>query len=328
MPAVDHNKPLYGSINSLERALKSGSDVNARNVSGWTMLHHAASIGNARMVRLLLDHGADPNTTATYQQTPLHILFDSFLKTKTRSNAVENTCLEIACLLIESGANVEAMDYKYHEPIGYLISNGSGKLCRAILQEPRVKKGIRLTIRKTLDAFLWTGITLGVIGDIQHCLDAGADVNARNHLGQTPLHKAAMNGYIDLARALLDSRAEVNARFPVNGFTPLHYASVKGYPEITALCLDHGANANARDNNSETPFHHACRWNFPAIARLLLERGANLTARTSNGYTGLDLLLAGEQKDPTGEIVALFRERAPDLVFSAFCTMDLGPGGL
>jgi len=74
--------------------------------------------------------------------------------------------------------------------------------------------------------------------------------------------------------------------------------------------------------------HSSRRWNFPDIARLLFDYGAKLKARTSNGYTGLDLLLACEQKGSPDEIITLFREQAPDLVFSAFCTMDLGPGGL
>ena len=100
---------------------------------------------------------------------------------------------------------------------------------------------------------------------------------------------------------------------------------MKGFREVAALCIDHGADPNARDNNSETPFHHACRWNFPDIARLLFSCGAKLTARTSNGHTGLDLLLASEQKNSTDEIVALYREYCPELVFSAFCTMDVKP---
>jgi len=327
--AVDDNKPLYGNIQSLGRALKSGADPNAKNEFGWAMLHHAANTGDVEMVKLLLSHGADPNALATWQgQTPLHIVFDSYLKTRKHTDTVECACREIACLLIEAGADVNAIDRKYREPIGYLISNTSAKLCRAIVQDPRVKKDVRIKIRKTLDAILWTEIKLGVAGQIQHALEAGANPNIRNHLGQAPLHWAAMKGRVDIARILLDVHAEANAQFPANGFTPLHYACMKGFREVAALCIDHGADPNARDNNSETPFHHACRWNFPDIARLLFSCGAKLTARTSNGHTGLDLLLASEQKNSTDEIVALYREYCPELVFSAFCTMDVKPGGL
>ena len=323
---VNANKPLYGNIQSLGRALKSGADPNVKNKFGWTMLHHAANAGDVEMIKLLLDHGADPNTPATWQgQTPLHIVFDSYLKTRKHTPAVERACVEIACLLIDHGADVNAIDHKYREPIGYLISNASGKVCRAILQDARVKKDIRMNIRKTLNAFLWTNMKLGVISEIQRVLAAGADPDTRNHLGRTPLHWAAMKGRVDIARILLDAHAETNAQFPANGSTPLHYACMKGSRAFAALCIDHGADVNARDNNSETPFHHACRWNFPNLARLLIENGAKLTARTSNGHTGLDLLLASEQKNSTDEIVALYREYCPELVFSAFCTMDVKP---
>ncbi|MDD3846999.1 MAG: ankyrin repeat domain-containing protein [Syntrophorhabdaceae bacterium] len=322
---VNANKPLYGSIRSLKRALEAGADVNARNESGWTMLHHAAAAGDVKMIKFLLESGAGVNARNHLGQTALHVIFDSFVKTRKHTDAVERACLEIACLLIDHGADVNAIDHKYHEPIGYLISNASGKVCRAILQDARVKKDIRMNIRKTLNAFLWTNMKLGVISEIQRVFAAGADPDTRNHLGQTPLHWAAMKGRVDIARILLDAHAETNAQFPANGFTPLHYACMKGFREVAALCIDHGADPDARDNNSETPFHHACRWNFPNLARLLIENGAKLTARTSNGHTGLDLLLASEQKNSTDEIVALYREYCPELVFSAFCTMDVKP---
>ena len=51
----------------------SGIDVNAADyASKVTALHHVAMRGKARVLDLLLEHGADPNVRDTADQTPLH----------------------------------------------------------------------------------------------------------------------------------------------------------------------------------------------------------------------------------------------------------------
>ena len=64
--AVDVTAELWriverGDVEALSRFLPRVADVNARNRFGMTVLMKAACCGDARMVRLLLEHGADPN---------------------------------------------------------------------------------------------------------------------------------------------------------------------------------------------------------------------------------------------------------------------------
>jgi hypothetical protein len=54
-------------------------------------------------------------------------------------------------------------------------------------------------------------------------LDAGADVNALNEHGRTPLHEACLQRHTAIARLLLDAGADVNARND-DGETPLDLA--------------------------------------------------------------------------------------------------------
>jgi ankyrin len=54
-------------------------------------------------------------------------------------------------------------------------------------------------------------------------IEVGADVNARNSAGATPLHEAARRGRLALAALLLEKGANVNAR-DLSQHTPLHYA--------------------------------------------------------------------------------------------------------
>jgi len=67
----------------------------------------------------------------------------------------------------------------------------------------------------------------------------GADVNAKNKDGITPLHLAAAFGEKDVAEKLLARKAEVNAR-DNDGGTPLHYAVAQGREDVARLLRQHG----------------------------------------------------------------------------------------
>ena len=70
-------------------------------------------------------------------------------------------------------------------------------------------------------------------------LEAGADVNARDKWGCTPLYKAA-GGDIATTRMLLEAGADVNARY--GDRTPLHEAADRGNVAATRMLLEAGAN--------------------------------------------------------------------------------------
>ena len=89
-------------------------------------------------------------------------------------------------------------------------------------------------------------------------LDRGADVNAADNAGETPLHCASREDEVDAVTLLLDRGADVNVA-DNNGQTPLHYASSSGAVEAVRLLLDRGAGVNVADNNGQTPLHHASR---------------------------------------------------------------------
>jgi len=89
-----------------------------------------------------------------------------------------------------------------------------------------------------------------------------------------------------------NSHLDVNHKYGF-GWTLLHSACIRGYADIVRFLLDAGADPNARNNEGDTPF---------------------------------DLLLQGGS-DRAGfeEMLNLFRELAPELYFSTFCTA--GPTG-
>lgn len=89
-------------------------------------------------------------------------------------------------------------------------------------------------------------------------LAAGADPNARNRFGATPLHIAA-TWHTDAAmiRALIDSGADVRAQ-DLSGAAPLHRAAYwSTEPEVVATLLAAGAAPAATDSFGDTPRHFA-----------------------------------------------------------------------
>ena len=134
------------------------------------------------------------------------------------------------------------------------------------------------------------------------CIQAGANVNARNNLldNATPLHLAA--GFNDdpaVITTLLNAGADLEARTALNA-TPLHWAAVfNDDPAVITTLLNAGADLETRDVNKATPLHLAAGiTDNPAVITTLLNAGADLEARTALNETPLHLA-AGLNDNPT-----------------------------
>ncbi|MBQ7193142.1 MAG: ankyrin repeat domain-containing protein, partial [Synergistaceae bacterium] len=75
---------------------------------------------------------------------------------------------------------------------------------------------------------------------------SGADVNARDSMGHTPLMSAAFEDDDGILTALLNSGAEVNAQ-DREGRTALMYAAEKNLAENVKILLNYGADSSLRD---------------------------------------------------------------------------------
>lgn len=61
----------YGRIRVVKLLLEKGADVNKHNEGGETPLHYAARHGHVKVMEILLDHGADPTKKGTGCGTPM-----------------------------------------------------------------------------------------------------------------------------------------------------------------------------------------------------------------------------------------------------------------
>ena len=111
------------------------------------------------------------------------------------------------------------------------------------------------------------------------------DIDIFEENGRTPLHSAAGNGNAELVRRLLVNGANPNAKNK-DGGTPLHDAARLGAnaDTISAL-LEAGADIDARDNFGNTPLHAAAIIGRAIAARTLLGAGATPNLPNAHGQT-------------------------------------------
>ncbi len=116
-------------------------------------------------------------------------------------------------------------------------------------------------------------------------------VNTPDQAGNTPLHIAAKEGYLEICSLLIKNEADVNAKEADHlfGRTPLHKAARYGHPETCELLLAAGADINAAAKDGSTPLHKAAFWANAAICSLLLEHDADPNAQNIAGQTPLHM---------------------------------------
>jgi len=140
---------------------------------------------------------------------------------------------------------------------------------------------------KAPDISIHDAIEKGNIEAVKQHLAAGADVNAKNKYGSTPLHRAIEAAHKEIAELLITNGADVNAKGEADA-TPLHYAATK---EVAELLIEKGADVNAKDKYGRTPLLVAALNGHKEIAELLITKGADVNAKAEDGGTPLDVAI-------------------------------------
>ena len=101
----------------------------------------------------------------------------------------------------------------------------------------------------------------------------GADVNAQDYDGWTPLIEASFWECVKVVEFLLKAGADVNIE-DNNGWTALIKASYEGHAEVVKLLLAAGADIEAKNEYGRTALNLACASDHLEVMKILIEAGA------------------------------------------------------
>ncbi len=132
---------------------------------------------------------------------------------------------------------------------------------------------------ENLNEALFDAVRANDVNAVKSRINAGADVNAIDKDGKTPLLQRITKA--DVAKLLIDAGADVNAKSIERGWTPLHRCIDD---DVAKLLINAGANVNAKDSDGNTPLHDS---RSVGIANLLIGAGSDIHANNQNDQTPL-----------------------------------------
>ena len=136
---------------------------------------------------------------------------------------------------------------------------------------------------KAPDISIHDAAAVGNIEAVKQYLDGGADVNAKDGGGWTPLFYAAFSGRTEVVELLIAEGVDVNAK---DNLGTLRYAASGGHKETVELLIANGADVYAKGGgNDTTPLDMAIRLRRTETIDLLRKHG---------GKTGAELKAEGK----------------------------------
>lgn len=272
----------------------NGIDVNVRDGYGMTALMWAAGRGYSEIASILLHKGADVEARnellsvrsieklETGKDTFLWVNDDRLgvLHAKKHHGwtaliwAARNGRTDLVSLLLDAGADVNAITKDGFTALVHSIDNGYQETARLLLE-----RGANPNLAEDgCSPALAIAARLGFIGLVQEILNRGGIFNRVDNWGHTALENSVANNQPDVLRLLLGYGLDANTLGRDDIDTPpLHIAAVQDALECAQILLDYGAHIDAKDElNGATALMFALNeMSGPRVARLLIERGAN-----------------------------------------------------
>src|SRR5688572_14094446 len=276
---------VYDNAPVLEALLAAGANVSATNAMGETLLHLASAKGSEPLVRVLIARGADVNARAVRKGHQLDGR-TALMNAATGNNlAVVKLLLEHgADPFVKDASGFTALSYA--EIVGKRVATYLRKImskspeasdlglhdaARAGLIE-RVRKlladGTPIDARDDMgrSALHWAAL-LGHTDVVRALIDHGAAPDAPDKHNRTPLLLAS--DHEEVVRILLAAGADPNA--DAGGITVFQYLARFGTPEVLGALIDGGADLTAKDADGKGILEHS-KGNSPRARAVLKAR--------------------------------------------------------
>jgi len=219
-----HDLARSGRVDTIEKLILQGEDIDPRDERGCTPLHFAVVARQREVVAVLVGNGADPNAHNDRGDTPLHL-------------AAANRDQALAQYLLGKGADASALNDSGSSLMHVAAWVGDVGLLKICLDQ-----GLSIDAR-TKAGFtpLHFAAQSGYDDAVAYLLEQGADGDAASRLGTTPLFAAVRNGHLPVVKRLADAGADLNLRRGHDLQTPLGLAGTHKRIEIAEFLRGRGA---------------------------------------------------------------------------------------
>lgn len=245
---------LYNRKNLVQMLIESNAKIDLQDKDKNTALIFAACSNHTDIVKLLLNAGANVNAKSKNKETPLMF-------------AAASANEEMVKILLEAGADVNAKNNKKCTSLMLIIKNN--KLFTR--SEFYMEDGDLILDLKVISSNI-----------IKLLINAGANVNAKDKNGNTPLMFASIIKNSEIVNLLIKAGANVN---DVNesGTTALIYAAARGDKKTVKLLLNNNADISIQDYSNDNALLRAKRCGNGQAARLLekAEKAQNSNRQTT-----------------------------------------------
>jgi quinoprotein dehydrogenase-associated probable ABC transporter substrate-binding protein len=199
----------------------------------------------------------------------------------------------VGYLLEKKHADVNGMDLQGETPLHHAIVQQSPAMLQFLIAH-----GADANER---DRDGWTPIMTAAYTDdpdaIKVLVAHGADPNAVSNQKMTALGVASQYAKDKAALALLGAGADPGHGVGEAGYTPLMLASANDAQDVARALIQKGADVNARNSGGVTALMMAAANGRVDMINLLVKAGANLKAQTDRGDTALSIAQGkGDQK--------------------------------
>ncbi len=314
-----------------KRLLAAGSKVTKANAYGVTAMQLAAETGNGPMLKVLLDAGADVDSPNPEGQTALMLVARTgnveaaklLLKRGAKIDAVEGFGQQTALMW--------AAARRHPAMVALLASRGANVDARSAVRDWERRYTVEER-SKDVNSGGFTPLLYAArencLGCVEALIEARASLDLPDPDGVAPVTIAMMNGNWDIARRLVLAGADVNA-WDIAGQSPLHVAIEVAYvggrgavrptgdapddatgEQLVKLLVERGADPNqmlyfrpargpgaVSGSRGTTPFHRACASGDIGLIRYLLAHGAEINRHQADGTTAMMHVIGSRKRE-------------------------------
>ena len=263
-------------------------NVDYRFDDGQTPLHLASIAGHEAVAKYFIANNALTNIQDSTGASPLH-------------EAVRYGRVELAKLLLNSGADINAKDNLGKTPVLLIIPEEKRSELYTLLASYKANLGVKDMYGDTvLHTATMTSVPVSILDTL---ISGGAEINARNKDGVTPLALAIENNEEEHIKFYSENGADINSK-DTNGTTPLILALRDKDPSDKILrSIVNRQNITSVDSEGNTPLMNAIQNNATLTKiQYIISLTDDVNTRNADGNTALYLtVLKNRQK--VGELL-------------------------